>query len=38
MHAFTVEWSAARVNEKWFMDNLEINYLVTDMAKGLYRP
>jgi len=38
MQGFTVEWSAARVNEKWFMDSLLINCLVTDMAKGLYRP
>lgn len=38
MMGFTVEWSAARVNEKWFMESLLINCLVTDMAKGLYKP
>ena len=38
MKGFIVDWSAARVHEKWFMDSLLINCLVTDMAKGFYKP
>lgn len=38
MKGFTVDWSAARVHENWFMDSLLINCLVTDMAKRLYKP
>ncbi len=37
MKGFIVDWSAARVHERWFMDSLLINCLVTDMAKGLYK-
>ena len=38
MKGFIVDWTTARVHEKWFMDSLLINCLVTDMAKGLYKP